>query len=728
MKLSKFITKYGGQLAATIEENLTPIYNPMKPSGVDEFEWLMHKLLRTPFPVQGEVIKAISKALYKDGRKHLFAVGEMGTGKTMIGLSVINNAPNPIRSVVVCPTHLVEKWKRETRQTIPNVKVVDLSVPNVISILDMLREERTTRPTTHEVYVISKEKAKLSYGWKPVASKKVKSSRPHCPDCGSKLMDGDEILTWDDLEKKRHFCSECGAALWQADNKLRRFSPANFIRQYLKGYWDMSIIDEIQDFKAGDSLQGYAMGDLLAAAKMCLCLTGTLNGGYADDLFFLLFRMDPAKLKADGFGYGNTTEWLQTYGTLERVKKLEDEDNYYGRGKKKGEMKRKRPGVSPLVIGKYLLDKAVFIRLADVIEGLPPYEENVITIKMDTEQKAQYDELADSLKSAIKTHGTRALGAMLQSLLSYPDSCVVFPEHIEIKDKTKEVVEVIEAPAIKLKKGQLLPKEEDFVNLCKAEKAEGRKVLCYLTFTESRDIRPRLQQILEDAKLRVQVLHASVPPKKREAWVAKHAPDCDVLMCNAELVKTGLDLIEFQTIIFFQVGYNIYTLRQAARRSWRIGQTRPVKVFFFCYGDTMQEIAIALIAKKLEVALMVEGDLPEGLAEYASSGESLIEEMGKALVEGGDYSGAEKAWANFRKMEIESQLGITGKETIFSEASRKVAKKPESIKSSKTTIDQNVVVKVIVLEGKKKKQSIVEVKYGDIDSVLNGKPAQFAMF
>jgi len=442
--------------------------------------------------------------------------------------------------------------------------------------------------------------------------------------------------------------------------------------------------------------------------------------------------MDPAKLKADGFGYGNTTEWLQTYGTLERIKRLEDEDNYYGRGKKKGEMKRKRPGVSPLVIGKYLLDKAVFIRLADVIEGLPSYEENVVTIKMDSKQKAEYSELADLLKSAIKTHGTRALGAMLQSLLSYPDSCIVFPEHIEIKDKTKEVVEVIEAPKINLDKGQLLPKEEEFVNLCKAEKAEGRKVLCYLTFTESRDIRPRLQQILEDAKLRVQVLHASVPPKKREAWVAKHAQDCDVLMCNAELVKTGLDLIEFQTIIFFQVGYNIFTLRQAARRSWRIGQTRPVKVFFFCYGDTMQEIAISLIAKKLEVALMVEGDLPEGLAEYASSGESLIEEMGKALVEGGDYSGAEKAWANFRKMEIESQLGISGKETIFSETSKKVAKKPEAIKTSaaqsKTSINNNVVVKVMLIEGKKKKQSVVEVKYGDLDSVLNGKPAQFAMF
>ena len=81
----------------------------------------------------------------------------------------------------------------------------------------------------------------------------------------------------------------------------------------------------------------------------------------------------------------------------------------------------------------------------------------------------------------------------------------------------------------------------------------------------------------------------------------------------------------------------------------------------------MQEIALSLVAKKLEVALMVEGELPEGLADYASSGGSIVQELGKALIEGGDYTGAEKAWANFRKIEIEAQLGVCGRENVFYE-------------------------------------------------------------
>ena len=729
MQLNDFLEKYGSQLAAAVENNLTPVYNPLKPEGVEEFGKKIPTLIRKPFPVQGELIKGLSKALYKKNRQHLFITGEMGVGKTMVALSVIAMSEKPMRALVVCPTHLVEKWIRETKWTIPEIHVIDLSVRNVISILDGIRDSKS-KPLTHEIFVISKERAKLSYGWRPAAVKKLNSKFPHCPDCGAIVMKGDEYVTWTDISKKRSRCFKCGSALWQADNKLRRFAPSEYIKKYLKKYFDLVVIDEIQDYKAGDSLQGKAMGYLLSASDKCLCLTGTLNGGYADDLFHLLFRMDPSGLKADGFEYSGSAKWLETYGTLETIRKLEDSDNYYGRGKKNGYMVRKRPGVSPLVIGKYLLDKSCFIRLADVIDGLPSYEENVVTIK-PAGQKEEYKQLEAELRDAVKKYRTKALASMLQALLSYPDSCVLFPEYIEIRDRdTKEIQEVIEAPLIKLENGVLLPKESELVKLARKEKADGRKVLCYLTFTGTRDIRPRLKKVLEERKFRVGILDTSVEPKKREAWIEKHAQDIDVLLVNAELVKTGLDLYAFPTVVFYQVGYNIFTLRQAARRSWRIGQSLPVRVYFFCYEGTMQETALSLIAEKLGVALIVEGDLPEGLAEYAASGGSIIEEMGKALVEGGDYKGAEAAWANFRKKEIEAQLGISGKESIFSEVSKTsaaLAKKPDAIRT-KTAIDKNVVVRITIFEGRRKKQSTVEVKYGDIDSVLNGRQAQFALF
>jgi SNF2 family DNA or RNA helicase len=719
VKLKDFLERHGARLGEKIEQNLTPVYNPLHPEGVEEYGQKMLTLLRKPFPVQAEVIKGISKALYRQGRHHLFVCGEMGTGKSLISLATVGNVPT-MRALVVCPPHLVEKWIREAQSTIPGVHAVDLTVKNVISVLHAFRHERNALKT-HEVHVISKEKAKLSYAWRPAAVTTKRSLLPHCPHCGQIAMKDDEYLTFEEIGKRKTQCRACGNPLWQADRSLRRFAPAEYIKKYLKGFYDMVIIDEIQDYKAEGTLQGRAMGALLSSSRYALCLTGTLNSGYCDDLFHLLFRMDPVRLKADGFNHEDANKFLSTYGTIETVRKLDEEDNVYGRGKKKAEMVRRRPGVSPVAIGKYLLDKTVFIRLADVIDGLPPYEETVLSYAMDKRQAEAYGGLQERLKRAVKAYKTKALGSMLQALLSYPDSCVQFPENISVRDRrADEVLEVIEAPVLTLAPGDLLPKEKDFIGIVKKERDEGRKVLCYLTFTNSRDIRPRLKTILEEEKIRVGVLEPSIPPKRREEWVQKHSSGFDVLLTNAELVKTGLDLYDYPTICSFQTGYNIFTLRQAARRSWRIGQTVPVRVYFAVYRNTMQEIALSLIAKKLEVALMVEGELPEGLADYASSGGSIVQELGKALIEGGDYTGAEKAWANFRKKEIEAQLGVRGTENVFYE------KKAGS--SSRTTVQGNITVKVSFIEGKKKSRSVVEVDANDLDTIAAGRMVQFALF
>ena len=66
-------------------------------------------------------------------------------------------------------------------------------------------------------------------------------------------------------------------------------------------------------------------------------------------------------------------------------------------------------------------------------------------------------------------------------------------------------------------------------------------------------------------------------------------------------------------------------MRQASRRSWRIGQTEPVKVVFMAYRHTLQADALKLVAQKLQSSLAVEGELPEdGLAAYGDDGDDLM--------------------------------------------------------------------------------------------------------
>ena len=195
-----------------------------------------------------------------------------------------------------------------------------------------------------------------------------------------------------------------------------------------------------------------------------------------------------------------------------------------------------------------------------------------------------------------------------------------------------------------LSEERLYPKEKALVDLVAAERMEGRRVLVYATHTGTRDITERMDEILTRHGFRVAVMKAdAVAPERREAWVAdKVKQGIDVMICHPRLVQTGLDLIDFPTLVWFETDYSVYVSRQASRRSWRIGQTRPVKVVFMSYKNTLQADALKLVAKKMQSSLAVEGELPEdGLAAYGDDGDDLMMALARKIVSGDEEDEAE---------------------------------------------------------------------------------------
>lgn len=172
------------------------------------------------------------------------------------------------------------------------------------------------------------------------------------------------------------------------------------------------------------------------------------------------------------------------------------------------------------------------------------------------------------------------------------------------------------------------------LDLCLSEKANSRKVLAYSVYTGVRDTTARLRRVLEAAGLKVAVLRASVDTAKREDWILDQVDrGIDVLITNPELVKTGLDLLDFPTIAFLQTGYNVYTLQQASRRSWRIGQKQRVRVVFFGYAGTSQITCLQLMARKIAVAQSTSGDVPEsGLDSLNQDGDSVEMALARQLI------------------------------------------------------------------------------------------------
>ncbi|WP_122267502.1 helicase-related protein, partial [Pseudomonas syringae] len=233
------------------------------------------------------------------------------------------------------------------------------------------------------------------------------------------------------------------------------------------------------------------------------------------------------------------------------------------------------------------------------------------------------------LRQALARRDTTLLGVVLNVLLAWPDCC--FRPEVVKHPRSRDTLAFV--PSI-FEDDELMPKEQALLDLCLAEKARNRKVLAYSVYTGTRDTTSRMKRVLEQSGLKVAVLRASVDTARREDWILDQVDrGVDVLITNPELVKTGLDLLDFPTIAFMQTGYNVYTVQQAARRSWRIGQKQDVRVIFFGYIGSSQITCLQLMAKKIAVSQSTSGDVPEsGLDSLNQDGDSVEMALARQLI------------------------------------------------------------------------------------------------
>ncbi len=190
----------------------------------------------------------------------------------------------------------------------------------------------------------------------------------------------------------------------------------------------------------------------------------------------------------------------------------------------------------------------------------------------------------------------------------------------------------------------LLPKESWLSSFCKAEKARGRRTLVYVRQTGTRDIQDRLESVLKQSGVQAITLYGSVDPRRRERWIEDHGY-VDTLITNPHLVQTGLDLVSFQTVVFFEPEYSLYTLWQALRRVWRLGQTQPVKAVFAVYKDAMEAQALALMGRKMRATQMLYGDEVGGAIVPSEDGD-FITELAREVLRGAELDDLQSLFAD----------------------------------------------------------------------------------
>ncbi len=713
MQLPKDINEYLRAWAPELGERIVQTYPPLH-SIEDSPSPLVGQLLRRPFPAQTLAIMGVVKRW--DEALAAAVIAECGTGKTLISLAAahIHSDGRPFTALAMVPPQLVEKWAREAFRTLPRVRVffvdglrtctrstghagvnevrlrngriVREGLRTTLTELRLRRTADTARARWDSIcrspslFIVGRDRGKLSYFWRHsygVAECGRYQGSVINPDTGCPIYlgeDGERLLRADFKKAKLSEIlgsrngDEAGksrralySALWEADGtKTRRFAPVDFIGRYMADdFFDYAIADEVHELK-GDTAQGNALGTLAACARRTVVLTGTLLGGYADEVFNILFRLEPAKMVAEGFEYGEAgvRAFTETYGLLEKVTVIEPTDNACSEARVTKRVRR-RPGASPLLFGRFLMSLGAFISLEDISEALPPYREEVVSVEMDPALKEAYKKLEEDVKSALKEHrGSQSvMSVALNALLLYPDRPFGLGNLYgwEYDPETQRREKFLIAATEDLNEERVYAKERRLVEEVKAELGRGRRCQIYAVYTQKRDVTRRLEQILTDAGIRVALLTTEVPPEAREAWYERQLrAGVQAVICHPKLVQTGLDLIEFPTILFYETGYSIYVLRQASRRSWRIGQRAPVKVKFLHYAETMQETCLRLMGKKLLVSLAMEGKFSSEGLQAINDDDDILMAMARELVtEKGIGESADAAWAALQKKQEE---------------------------------------------------------------------------
>jgi hypothetical protein len=461
------------------------------------------------------------------------------------------------------------------------------------------------------------------------------------------------------------------SALWQADgSKVRRCAPMDLIGRHMNGFFDYGIADEVHELK-GETAQGAALGTIASCATRTIILTGTLNGGYADELFNILFRLNPKKMLEEGFAHGEAgvRAFSETYGVLEKVTTISPADNACSDKAKVTTRVRRRPGASPLLFGRFLMELGAFVSLEDISDALPSYEEEVLNVEMDPVLATAYKSLEEDIKAALEEHrGNQSVVSIgLNALMLYPDRPFALGTLYghAVNPETGERERFVISDPADLDEEFVYAKERRLLEEVKTEVHQGRRVQIFAVYTQKRDVTQRLKSILSREGIRVEVLTTAVPPEAREAWYERQVKaGMQVCIAHPRLVATGLDLLAMPTILFYESGYSIYVLRQASRRSWRIGQKHPVKVKFLAYAGTMQENCLRLMGRKLLVSLAMEGKFANQGLQALDDDDDMLTAMARELVtQKGVGEKADALWKEIQQQHTRL-LGTTNVVTI----------------------------------------------------------------
>ena len=231
-----YLQRFGANIAQRIKGQFVPLFDPaseaLSQSILAINENIRQKAGYPLYDAQLAAAEGLKRKL--DQHEPVLLVAECGSGKTKIGLTALTAShlsagKKKTFNVVLCPSHITEKWVREVEETVP-----DAFAGIITSIRNLKKLYRAYEKGDRTAYaILSKEQARDGYLRAPAVRWSRRKKAFLCPRCHQPVMEEisegrsryevpAEPIFFLRENTKNHKCRECGEVLWEPFCKPER--------------------------------------------------------------------------------------------------------------------------------------------------------------------------------------------------------------------------------------------------------------------------------------------------------------------------------------------------------------------------------------------------------------------------------------------------------------------------------------------------------------------------
>jgi len=325
--------------------------------------------------------------------------------------------------------------------------------------------------------------------------------------------------------------------------------------------WDAVVLDEAQAIKNETSQTARAAFQL--KGRFRVALSGTPVENHLVELWSLMHFANPGLL-------GGRSSFAERYSDA------------IAQGNREAAA-RLRAKIRPFVLRRMK---------REVLPELPPRTDAVLHVELDEAERSVYDAVRVATRQALTSKLAEgggvlaALEALLRLRQAACHSALVPGQHAETSSKVEALLEALSDAA-----------------------EDGHKALVFSQWTSLLD---KVEPHLDAAGIPYTRLDGST--RDRGAVVARFQDEAGppVMLVSLKAGGTGLNLTAADHVFLLDPWWNPAVEDQAADRTHRIGQDRPVIVYRLVANDTVEERILALQQRKRNLA-----DVALGQADHA---------------------------------------------------------------------------------------------------------------